>query len=77
MRESNAVSFNKLKPGNYKLEVRATSNGQYSKKPTVINIKVCDPWYASPEAYLLYFLAISERCSILYSIPTNAVAKQT
>ena len=55
---TNAVSFNKLKPGNYKLEVRATSNGQYSKKPTVINIKVCDPWYASPETYLLYFLAI-------------------
>lgn len=47
-----------MKPGNYKLEVRATSNGQYSKKPTVINIKVCNPWYASPEAYLLYFLAI-------------------
>lgn len=55
---TNAVSFNKLKPGNYKLEVRANSNGQYSKKPTVVNIKVCDPWYESPEAYLLYFLAI-------------------
>ena len=61
---ANAVSFNKLKPGNYKLEVRATSNGQYSKKPTVINIKVCDPWYASPEAYLLYFLAIAS--AVLY-----------
>ena len=61
---ANAVSFNKLKPGNYKLEVRANSNGQYSKKPTVINIKVCDPWYASPEAYLLYFLAIAS--AVLY-----------
>ena len=43
---ANAVAFNKLKPGDYTLEVRATSNGRYSKNPTIINIKVCDPWYA-------------------------------
>ena len=53
---SNAVSFNKLKPGSYTLEVRAMSNGNFSKKSTIIHIKVCDPWYASPWAFLLYFL---------------------
>ena len=53
---SNAVSFNKLKPGNYTLEVRAMSNGNFSKKSTIIHIKVCDPWYASTWAFLLYFL---------------------
>lgn len=53
---SNAVSFNKLKPGSYTLEVRAMSNGNFSKKSTVIHIKVCDPWYASTWAFLLYFL---------------------
>ena len=53
---SNAVSFNKLKPGSYSLEVRAMSNGNFSKKSTIIHIKVCDPWYASTWAFLLYFL---------------------
>ena len=53
---SNAVSFNKLKPGSYTLEVRAMSNGNFSKKSTIIHIKVCDPWYASIWAFLLYFL---------------------
>ena len=53
---SNAVSFNKLKPGSYTLEVRAISNGNFSKKSTIIHIKVCDPWYASTWAFLLYFL---------------------
>ena len=53
---SNAVSFNKLKPGSYTLEVRAMSNGNFSKKSTIIHIKVYDPWYASTWAFLLYFL---------------------
>ncbi len=53
---SNAVSFNKLKPGSYTLEVRAMSNGNFSKKSTIIHIKVRDPWYASTWAFLLYFL---------------------
>ena len=53
---SNAVSFNKLKPGSYTLVVRAMSNGNFSKKSTIIHIKVCDPWYASTWAFLLYFL---------------------
>ena len=57
-----------MKPGDYTLEVRATSNGRYSKNPTIINIKVYDPWYAPPEAYLLYLLIIAS--VILYVIYT-------
>ena len=63
---SNAVSFNKLKPGSYTLEVRAMSNGNFSKKSTIIHIKVCDPWYASTWAFLLYFLIAAS--IILYII---------
>ena len=63
---SNAVSFNKLKPGSYTLEVRAMSNGNFSKKSTIIHIKVCDPWYASTWAFLFYFLAAAS--IILYII---------
>ena len=54
---ANAVSFNKLKPGKYTLEVRATSNGNCSKQSTIITIDVNDPWYASIWAYIIYTLA--------------------
>ncbi len=65
---ANAVSFNKLKPGTYTLEVRATSNGSYSKKSTIITIKVLDPWYASTWAYLVYtLLTISLIVFIIYN----------
>ena len=55
---ANAVSFNKLKPGKYVLEVRAYANGNYSKKTTVITLQVADPWYASTLAYITYALLI-------------------
>ena len=65
---ANAVSFNKLKPGKYTLEVRATSNGNYSKQVTTITINVKDPWYASIWAYIVYTLiATSLIIYIIYS----------
>ena len=54
----NDISFTKLKPGKYTLEVRAASNGIYSKQSTTITIVVEDPWYASTWAYVIYLLAI-------------------
>ena len=65
---TNAVSFNKLKPGIYTIVVRATSNGNYSKKPTIITITVEDPWYASSSAFILYFLMAA--CIIIYVVYT-------
>ena len=53
---SNAVTFNKMQPGKYKIEVRATCNGTVSKGTKVIYVTVKNPWYASPLAYLLYLL---------------------
>lgn len=53
---SNAISFNKMKPGKYTIEVRALCNGVYSEKTKIINVRVKDPWFSSPLAYLLYFL---------------------
>lgn len=53
---SNVLSFNKLKPGEYKIKVRAENNGIYSKKTKNITITIKDPWYASTLAYLAYFI---------------------
>ena len=52
----NAISFNKLNPGKYIIEVRAAGNGSYSKHITTITVVVKDPWYASPLAYITYIL---------------------
>lgn len=53
---ANAISFNKLTPGKYTLEVRAANHGQYSQQSTLIHITVKDPWFASTWAYLAYFI---------------------
>ena len=54
----NAIPFNKLNPGKYIIEVRAASNGSYSKQTKVITIVVKDPWYASTLAYVTYALIL-------------------
>nr|MBP7471997.1 response regulator [Prevotella sp.] len=54
----NTISFVKMKPGNYKIDVRATNNGFFSKSLKVINIHINDPWYASTWAYIIYAIII-------------------
>ena len=53
----NAISFNHLRPGTYRLEVRAVENGLYSPVHAY-NITIRAPWYCSGVAYLLYALAL-------------------
>ena len=53
---TNAISFNKMKPGKYVIEVRAMNNGVYSKSTRKITVRVKDPWYSSPVAYAVYTL---------------------
>ena len=52
----NAIPFNKLEPGTYTIEVRASYNGSLSERATTITITVRAPWYASTVAYVIYFL---------------------
>ena len=53
---TNVVSFNKMNPGKYVVEVRAMCNGNYSRYTRKITVIVKDPWYSSVWAYLLYVL---------------------
>lgn len=55
---ANTVSFNKLTPGKYKIEVRAANNGSYSKQATTLYVTIKDPWYASTLAYITYSLIL-------------------
>ena len=54
---SNVITFNKMKPGTYRIEVRATTGGAYSAHSAVVTVRVNNPWYASTWAWLTYILA--------------------
>ncbi len=55
----NRINFNKLKSGQYTLQVRAMLGGTLSGHIKTIHIKVENPWYASTTAIGAYFLAIA------------------
>ena len=52
----NSISFNRMKPGTYKIEMRATRNGAYTSGSSIVTVVVKSPWYASTWAYLFYAL---------------------
>jgi signal transduction histidine kinase/ligand-binding sensor domain-containing protein/DNA-binding response OmpR family regulator len=56
---TNAISFNKMKPGRYVIQVRAANNGTFSKGIKTITVIVDDPWYSSTLAYFIYCLMIA------------------
>ncbi len=53
---SNGVSFTRMKPGKYIIEVRAARNGLYSSSVRKVTVVVKAPWYASTWAYIFYAL---------------------
>ena len=53
----NAIYFNRMMPGKYRLELKATSSGAESPVKTFM-LYVEDPWYASSLAYFIYFLLL-------------------
>ncbi len=54
----NQLTFTQLPPGQYTIEVRATSNGVFSKAPRILHIVVLKPWYKSWWAYLIYIFVL-------------------
>ncbi len=58
MEGTNSISFNRMKPGKYVVEVRAMSNGIYSADTCTVTVVVKAPWYASTLAYFAYTLLV-------------------
>lgn len=50
----NQITFTEIQPGQYTVEVRASSNGIFSQESKILHITVLKPWYKSWWAYLLY-----------------------
>lgn len=55
----NQITFTQLPPGQYTIEVRAASNGIFSKESKVLHIIILKPWYRSWWAYLVYCLVVA------------------
>ena len=53
---TNTIYFNRMMPGQYKLEVRAVCNGTVSRSTKTMTLVVESPWYASTLAYLIYII---------------------
>lgn len=56
---ANQITFTQLPPGQYFIEVRATSNGIVSEDVRLLRIIVLQPWYKSWWAYLIYLTIIA------------------
>lgn len=55
-RGSNVISFGKMKPGTYNIDVRAEYNGAISSEVLTLTIVVQAPWYLSTWAVIAYLL---------------------
>ena len=76
MEGNNSISFNRMKPGKYVVEVRAMSNGIYSADTCTVTVVVKAPWYASTLAYFAYtLLAWALAFSSLLSRPEAAQSR--
>ena len=53
----NSIQLSRLQPGNYQIDVRATTTGIYSPV-TTLTIEVTPPWYRSTMAQLLYIIGV-------------------
>ncbi len=50
--------YTKLAPGNYRFLLRSTNNdGVWNDEPTVLDIEITPPFWASTLAYIIYFVA--------------------
>jgi Signal transduction histidine kinase len=62
----NFAVYKKMKPGTYRLHVKAcNSSGMWSKKETILEITIKPPFWQSAVAYILYLILA---CIILYVV---------
>ena len=53
---ANLLAFNRLQPGDYRIDIRAAADSLGSLPLTTVTISVGQPWYKTTWAYLLYAL---------------------
>ena len=56
--DTNTFPFNRVRPGKYIIDVRAKFGNHYSTEYATVTIKVENPWYGSPWAYLCYAILL-------------------
>ncbi len=69
---SNAINFNELKPGNYELQLRASSDpDSFAEDFTAINIEINPPYWGTPLAYFIYVILILALLYVFFIISRN------
>lgn len=62
---SNTITFNRMRYGDYTIEVRALSNGIPLNGTKKIKVSVAPPWYLTPVAFVCYVIAMLIAITIL------------
>lgn len=63
----NFASYKDLKPGTYKMQVRArNSNGTWNKNDVTLEVCIASPWWATWWAYLIYIIGASLLSVVIY-----------
>ncbi|WP_288359618.1 two-component regulator propeller domain-containing protein [uncultured Bacteroides sp.] len=61
----NQITYNHLNPGKYTFEVRACTNGEYTRIK-VIRMEIASPWWRSSFAYVCYTLVLLVVAYLIY-----------
>ena len=64
---NNQLNFIHMRPGTYRLDVRATSHGKASAISTY-RLTIRAPWYATPLAYILYAVVLAMMVTLIVYI---------
>ena len=63
------ATFTNVNPGEYILKIKATNGDKvWNEKPTIVRIKISEPWWNSWLAYSFYFLLLCLIAYYLYTI---------
>ena len=72
VKELGDLSFNGLPPANYKLQVKATSNGEFWSTPvSLLEFKILPPWWKTELAFFCYGLFVLGIGYTLYRFQLN------
>lgn len=72
LENANAINFSELKPGNYELRLRASSDpDSFAEDFTAINIEINPPYWGTPLAYFIYVIIILVLLYAFYTTSRN------
>ena len=63
---TNAIYLDRVIPGKYKMDIRASNNGMFSEKYKTLYLDIKGPWYKSTTAVVLYLIVCVGILTVLF-----------